>query len=254
MKDKRVKYEKCPLVEVIFQLRFPTILSINANEPAEFQEAIRKQFPFYEEGIEQQNELLITPVIGQAQMKTTQNKNYSFVSADNMYKVNLTSTFLSVSTLNYSQWEEFNEKIKYAAGIFEKIYEPAFYTRVGLRYIDVIERSTLELADRKWTDLIQTHVLGIAAIEDYRVNSYLSEAEFKDSQDGVNTKTHFEFVHANGNDETSLLIDCDYYKNDATSTEQMLAVAECLHVHSSRFLRTAITEELHNAMKPVEIS
>ena len=27
--NKRVKYKNCPLVEVIFQLRFPTILSIN---------------------------------------------------------------------------------------------------------------------------------------------------------------------------------------------------------------------------------
>lgn len=254
MEDKRVRYKKCPLVEVIFQLRFPTILSVNAKQPAEFQEAIRKQFPFYEEGVEQQNEFLITPAIGQAQMRTTQNKNYSFVSTDNMYKVNLTSTFLSISTLNYSQWEDFSKRIKYASEIFESIYEPAFYTRVGLRYIDVIERSALGLTGRKWIELVQPHVLGIAAIEDYRVNSYSSETEFKDTEDGINTKTHFEFVHANGNEETSLLIDCDYYKNDTTSTKQMLSVADRLHVHSSRFLRTAITDELHNAMKPEEIS
>lgn len=71
MEAKRVRYEKSPLVEVIFQLRFPTILSINARQPVEFQELIRKQFPFYEEGIEQQNEFLITPAIGQAQVKTS---------------------------------------------------------------------------------------------------------------------------------------------------------------------------------------
>ena len=40
MQNKRVKYQEAPLVEVICQLRFPTILSINANEPVEFQEAI----------------------------------------------------------------------------------------------------------------------------------------------------------------------------------------------------------------------
>ena len=52
METKRVRYEKSPLVEVIFQLRFPTILSINAVQPVEFQELIRKEFPFYEEGVE----------------------------------------------------------------------------------------------------------------------------------------------------------------------------------------------------------
>ena len=38
----RTHYEKAPLHEVICQLRFPTILSINSKEPADFQELIRK--------------------------------------------------------------------------------------------------------------------------------------------------------------------------------------------------------------------
>lgn len=254
MDNKRVRYEKSPLVEVIFQLRFPTILSINAKQPVKFQELIRKQFPFYEEGIEQQNELLITPAIGQAQVKTSQNKNYSFVSSDNAYKINLTSTFIAVSTLNYTQWEHFREKIEYVVSIFEKVYEPAFYTRVGLRYIDVIERSTIGLLDRKWTDLMQPHVLGIVVNYEDGINAYLSEAEFKDQINNVVTKTHFEFVHANGNEETSLLIDCDYFKNETVSVGKVSELSEKLHNHSSNFLRTAIKDDLHNAMQPVEIS
>ena len=34
-------YARSPLVEVICQLRFPAILSIGANDPVDFQEAIR---------------------------------------------------------------------------------------------------------------------------------------------------------------------------------------------------------------------
>ena len=36
--SERVLYGKRQLIEVICQLRFPTILSISAKEPAEFQE------------------------------------------------------------------------------------------------------------------------------------------------------------------------------------------------------------------------
>ena len=43
----RCLYEKNQLVEVICQLRFPTILSISAKEPVEFQEAIRADYPQY---------------------------------------------------------------------------------------------------------------------------------------------------------------------------------------------------------------
>ena len=43
----RTQYRKAPAHEVICQLRFPTILSINTVEPADFQEAIREDFPRY---------------------------------------------------------------------------------------------------------------------------------------------------------------------------------------------------------------
>ena len=240
-------------MEVVFQLRFPTILSINTKQPADFQEKIRRKYPFYEEGIEQQNEFLITPGAGQAQIRASQNKNYSFVSTDNTYKVNLTSTFIAVSTLQYTQWEDFLEQIKFVVSVFEEVYEPSFYTRVGLRYIDVIERSTLGLTDKKWTELVKPHVLGIAAVVEEEANSYFSEAEFKDPSDQVCTKTHFEFVHANGSSETALLIDGDYFKSETIKTGEMLELAEVLHLHSSNFLRTAITDELHQAMVPVTI-
>ena len=43
--EPRVRYENPQLVEVICQLRFPEILTINASEPAAFQERIRRDYP-----------------------------------------------------------------------------------------------------------------------------------------------------------------------------------------------------------------
>ena len=143
--NKRAKYKNCPLVEVIFQLRFPTILSINTKQPAEFQEKIRRDYPYYDEGIEEQNELLLNANGKAAQVKTNQNKNYSFISIDETYKVNLTSTFIAISTRKYTQWEEFSVKVEQVVKAFQEVYEVPFYTRIGLRYIDVIQRSVLNL-------------------------------------------------------------------------------------------------------------
>ena len=42
---ERYQYARAPLVEVICQLRFPTILSIGTKEPAEFQEASARTSP-----------------------------------------------------------------------------------------------------------------------------------------------------------------------------------------------------------------
>lgn len=102
-KLKRVKYNNTPLIEVIFQLQFPTILSINSSQPVGFQDRIREQYPFYEEGIEQQNELLIAPNGDPTQVKRSQTKNYCFISTDHTYKINLTSSFIAISTVSYTQ-------------------------------------------------------------------------------------------------------------------------------------------------------
>lgn len=251
--NKRVKYNRCPLVEVIFQLRFPTILSINSKQPADFQEKIRKGYPFYDEGIEEQNELLINTNGKSAQLKSSQNKNYSFVSVDKTYKVNLTSTFIAISTRKYTQWEEFSEKVRQVVKAFQETYEVPFYTRVGLRYIDVIQRSVLGLSNEKWSDLVKPHVLGIVTQFEDGMNSYVSQAEFKDPTDDICIKTHFELVNVNNSDENSLLIDCDYFKTEMMNVESMMDVATVLHNHSSNFLMTAITDKLNDAMEPEEL-
>ena len=51
--EERMIYAKRQLVEVICQLRFPEILSIDASEPAAFQDRIRREYPQYEKKIEQ---------------------------------------------------------------------------------------------------------------------------------------------------------------------------------------------------------
>ena len=109
---KRVRYEKSPLVEVIFQLRFPTILSINSNQPVVFQEQIREKYPFFEEQLEEQGDILYNPQIkATALRKTGENKNYAFISEDNLTKINLTPSFIAISTMAYTQWEEFRKHI-----------------------------------------------------------------------------------------------------------------------------------------------
>ena len=45
--EPRCIYRSSQLGEVICQLRFPEILSIQANAPAAFQDAIRDQYPVY---------------------------------------------------------------------------------------------------------------------------------------------------------------------------------------------------------------
>jgi uncharacterized protein (TIGR04255 family) len=42
---ERVIYERNPLNEVLCQLRFPSILKVTSQQPVEFQEVIRTDYP-----------------------------------------------------------------------------------------------------------------------------------------------------------------------------------------------------------------
>jgi uncharacterized protein (TIGR04255 family) len=101
-KAPRVIYKKNPLDRVICQLRFPPILRIDTGIPAQFQERIRKEFPDFCE----KEELILPQQIRQefpvellGRIMPSQTKNYEFSSENAVWKVNLTRTFIALSTM-----------------------------------------------------------------------------------------------------------------------------------------------------------
>ena len=136
---------------------------------------------------------------------------------------------------------------------FVRIYNIPFFTRCGLRYKDIITKSRYGLSDMKWAELIKPNVIGIAAdIEDDRIESFSLDAEYKQT---ASTYTHnmFRFVHFNGGEELSLLLDCDYYCKELTEKSDVEDILNTLHSHSSNFVSNSITLVLETAMKPVSI-
>lgn len=108
---ERYQYARAPLVEVICQLRFPTILSIGAKEPAEFQEAIRKDFPQYAARQEQLPPKVVKKGNATALEPQKPITNYNFISEDGRWKLNLTQGFIALSTLSYTRWEDFATRL-----------------------------------------------------------------------------------------------------------------------------------------------
>ena len=98
----RTHYRNAPAHEVICQLRFPSILTINSVEPADFQEAIRAEFPQYARRQDAAPPRITG--LGSPNPKVEQQPpvtNHNFVSEDNQWKLNLTKDFIALSTLHY---------------------------------------------------------------------------------------------------------------------------------------------------------
>ena len=112
--NRRYAYGKSQLIEVICQLRFPTILSIDTREPADFQETVRAAFPRYQCQVEK------LPGVNGAPARTV--NNHTFISEDGGYKLSLTKDFIALSTMRYTHWEDFAARLDEPLGQFIKIY------------------------------------------------------------------------------------------------------------------------------------
>ena len=164
--EERFILRKNQLGEVICQLRFPEILIIGAKPPVDFQEAIRGDFPQY--SVRKENPA--PKLVGLPGNMSLENQpatlNYQFVSADGTWRVNLTSTFISLACNRYTRWEEFAKKLDKPLAAFIQIYQPAYFSRVGLRYLNFISRSGLNLEGTPFSQLFESAYLGPLGEED----------------------------------------------------------------------------------------
>lgn len=257
----RVIYKRNPLDKVICQLRFSPILKIDSELPSEFQEMVRKDYPGFEEATEFQHEISalmnkniplgdINPVT-----KTTSNKNYAFISDDGFWKLNLTRTFLSITTTKYTKWEEFMTRFRAPIEALESIYAPPKYTRIGLRYIDVFCRSKFELSQSNWDELIKPQYIGLLS-SNYKdsVQSYQSNGEIRLSDQTSRVRIITSLVqNTDLNNEECLMVDCDFFTTSRIDQDELDDKLEYLHERSTRLIRDIVTDKLHAAMEPTEI-
>src|SRR5262245_7091139 len=99
---ERVIYEKNPLAEVICQVKFPPILRIDSELPAQFQERIRQNYPLFQEKQMSEGDIALPPEMAQLLKSEFFARRgraaYDFASSDGVWTVSLTRDFLALST------------------------------------------------------------------------------------------------------------------------------------------------------------
>lgn len=255
---KRVIYKKNPLDQVICQLRFPTILKIDAEIPADFQDRIRKDFPNFKEtplwkveGPPDVKGIIPLNILKQI-LPFSSNKNYEFSSENGEWEVNLTRTFIALTANKYERWEKFRKKLERPLKALNDIYSPAYYSRIGLRYIDVIRRLALKLEKTNWNELIQPHILGIlssSAVRD-NVQNLQSQYEIRLSDGKSMVQIITKLVEPADGSEVCYRIDSDFFKTGKTNISDAMDKLKYFNIRASRLIQWCITEKLHNALEP----
>lgn len=249
-------YEKNQLEQVICQLRFPEILSIETKLPADFQEAIRADFPRYSARKEQPAPKL-AGAPGNVNLEKPQPvTNYQFMSEDGVWRVNLTRNFLSLACTRYTRWEDFAGQLDKPLAAFIQIYKPAWFERIGLRYVNAISRKALGLEGEPFRNLIGERYLGILADEQIAETGAIRASTDADVaiRGGCRAKIHAgpgQVRRGNVPDpEVKFIFDQDLYMGGKVPVNLSAGALQTLHAQAFAIFRDAITDTLHNAMEP----
>ena len=242
------------LADVICQLRFPEILIIGEKAPAAFQELIRDEYPQY--SVRKENPApKITGAPGNFSLENAPaTTNYQFVSADGAWRINLTSNFISLACTRYTGWEDFAKKLDKPLAAFIQVYKPAYFQRIGLRYLNFISRKSLSLEGTPFSELIQQPYLGLLAETDVPENTVLrSSLDTELSiRGGCRVKIHAGpgLVKRNGqqDNEVRFIFDQDLYMPGNVPLNLSAGALETLHSQAWSIFRGAITDTLLDAM------
>lgn len=182
--SSREVYEFNPLREVVCQVIFPDILEISTVPPADFQKAIRKTYPLYH----RQTHSLELPTdmppqvraVIEAQLGIQATPTHQFSSANRRTTVTLTQNSIALSTKEYTDREGYAKALRSVVDSFLQAYDMSIYTRVGLKYVNVIDKNDerfadtevqveteqganarKRIADCEWRELLRTSLIGL---------------------------------------------------------------------------------------------
>ena len=255
----RVIYQKNPLAEVICQVRFPALLALESERPTAFWNRIRHQFPTME--VKESPVGIPVPLPPVSLPPDFANwlrnmKAYDFVSEDDLWTVSLSKDFLALTCRYYERWEGFKQRLLPALDAVQEIYQPPACQRIGLRYVDVIQPSSLGLMGTPWAELLSPPLVGELASSDIGadIEHVAREVVFR-LNDGRESRVHMRhgLARLDGVDDLCYLIDSDFFTDQQMEWHDASRTLDEYNRYAGRLFRWCISDRLHAAMEPVGI-
>jgi uncharacterized protein (TIGR04255 family) len=252
--SNRVIYRKNPLVEVICQFRFHTILRIDAQEPIDYQEKIREYYPIFREKMAASAQLP-AEILQQLPQQVRGSRSYEFAKEENLWVVSRNKEFIALTSHAYKRWEDFREHLVNPFNALIDIYKPSPFLRIGLRYQNVIKRSKLGLENVEWSELLQPYIAG--ELSEPNIKEFVHESAhnvvIKLDQEDMQVRLQHGFTQDEGDGEICYLIDSDFFTNRKTEATDGIDTLEIFNRKNRHLFRWCITDRVHEAMEPQPI-
>lgn len=252
----RQRFERDPLAEVFAQLRFDSILLIDSKHPAEFQDMIRNNYPTYRVTVSLPPGM--PPPVQRMIHELSPSEGFqqhTFGTEDAKWEVILTRELLVLKTKAYVGWEDFEARLQNMRSAFEAAYRPASnYISIHLRYIDIIQRSRIDLTNTAWSELLKPEVAGeLASCElGDEIDKMANSLHCRLDSDGsfLTLKTSLA-LSRDGKNERCFVMDSDFHTHRRVESQNVSNTFRRFNRHSRNLFQWAIREPLRTALRPI---
>lgn len=182
---------------------------------------------------------------------------YDFHTVNGDWTLGLTADFISLKTTAYTTREQFLEHLTMGVDAFLECYPHIdLFTRIGLRYVDEVDRAALGLGDHAWADLLRRSILGVLAdqpngipVDD--VAEFSARTMLKLPGDRSVRIRHGLSVQ----DESprSFMIDTDFFTNGPVEIHEWKGHIEYFSAQAGNLFRWVASETLKNALNPTPV-
>jgi uncharacterized protein (TIGR04255 family) len=226
-----VTYEHNYIRMAACELRFPELPTIDVGALVSVQAQLRREYPTHERPA--------SVNIGPGTVESGPARHV-FKSKDGQWTINLGVSSVALETHQYTSYERFSDQLKNLIAWTESYRDSDFFTRVGLRYVNVVP---LRDASTRITDFVNPALVGPLASGVYGdVSRYVQEIG------GPASPGKFLFRHgwtndAGGSDAgvAAYVFDFDFYE-EAVESVGVLELVRQLHRQSFDFFSWALGE------------
>lgn len=220
------RYKRNFLRQAVCELRFPTLMELgDSRPPAALVSALRKEYPH----LELSNEVTLGIGSGAA----GSNNAHIFRSSKRNWAVSLKKSALSIETTSYTEYAQLKERILHVVKAASKIIDSDFFTRVGIRYINIIDSGTNDPQDG-WVNTNLTAPILSGYFEGVRDYAGKLQLTAEDGgcllQHGIRWKPHAGGA-SEDNSPPQYMLDIDTFRNDVM-VENTEAAIDSIHAQA----------------------
>lgn len=248
LKFEEVPLPNAPLVRVIAQVRFPTIVSIeDAKFIASFQESLRHEYPI----LKTEKSLIIDLLNVENKRETN---IWRFFDKEEKWRMTLSPEFLALESFDYKNRDDFFGRFETALNFLDQHIKPDSCERIGVRYIDQVKGTQFKEIGK----LVRPEVLDIYASDFAKyIDSSLRQTSCT-FQSNVKLTARYGVLGQNQTydpgsvapiAEPSWVLDLDVYSEERKEfkKDSISAKAKDLSKYAYNFFRWTVTKEFLTA-------